>query len=92
MKAFVGEVDHFGLRRLLPEDVVLREMLGHYTRAHRTEATTVIRVLLDDRDAEVIRAKIVAGRFDDACGQLLNQAVELVALCPVVPDYTPVNR
>jgi len=52
----------------------------------------VIRVLLDDRDAEVIRAKLVAGHFDDACGQLLNRAVELLTLGSVMPDNNPVTR
>ena len=49
MKAFVGDVDHFGLRRLLPEDVVVRESLR--PPGHRAEASTVFRVLLDDRDS-----------------------------------------
>ena len=70
----------------------MREFLGRSTRAVRTEATTVVRVLLDDRDAEVIRAKVIAGHFDDACGQLLNRAIELVTLGSIVPDKNPVIR
>jgi hypothetical protein len=49
-------------------------------------------VLLDDRDAEVIRAKIVASHFDDACGQLLIRVVELLTLGPVMHDNIRVTR
>ena len=85
MKAFVGEVDHSGLHRLVPEDSVPGDVLGRYARTRPPRPTTLVWALLDDLDANAIRAEVAAGRHDDACGLLLNRAVELLALGSASP-------
>ena len=80
MRAFVCEVDHHGLRRLVPEDLVPGDELARYARTQFAWPTTVARALLDDGDAEDLRAELLAGRRHAACGLLLNRAVELVGL------------
>src|SRR3954447_18967117 len=61
MRAFVCEVDHHGLRRLVAEDPVPGDDLRRYARARFPWPTTVARALLDDGDAEDLRAEILAG-------------------------------
>ena len=39
--------------------------------------------VLDDEGAEAVRAELAAGRRRDACGVLLDRAVEIR---PIVPD------
>ena len=80
MKAFVGEVDHSGLHRFVPEDSVPGDVLGRYARARPPRPSTLVWALLEDQDANAIRAEVDAGRHADACGLLLNRAVELLAL------------
>jgi hypothetical protein len=89
MKAFLGEVDHFGLRRLVREDTVLRQLLGDSTGPNPREPRTVVRVLLNDRDAEAIRAQVVAGHFELACDELLSRGIDLNTLGSVVSRSAP---
>jgi hypothetical protein len=49
---------------------------------------TAVWVLLDDEDAEAIRADLTAGHHRDACNLLLNRAVELRSLLFVLPDLS----
>jgi hypothetical protein len=85
MKAFVCEVDHAGLRRFLPEDSVPADGLSYYARTRFARPTTVAWALLEDRDAEAIRAEVAAGRTDAARGLLLNRAIELISLASAMP-------
>ena len=85
MRAFVCEVDHHGLRRLLPEDLLPAEELRRLARGSAPRPTAVVWALLDEPDAEALRAEVDAGRHHDACGLLLNRAVELLPLGAVVP-------
>jgi hypothetical protein len=89
MRAFVCEVDHHGLRRLVAEDPVPGDDLTRYARAWFPWPTTVARALLDDGDAEDLRAEILAGRHHAACGLLLNRAVELIGLGSAATGATP---
>ena len=41
---------------------------------------TLVWALLTDDDAEDLRADVDAGRHAEACGLLLNRAVELISL------------
>jgi hypothetical protein len=86
MKAYVGSVDQAGLRWFLPEDVVPRDLLRHDVRRWVSLSMTVVWALLDDEDAEAVRADLTAGHHRDACNLLLNRAVELLALHSVFPD------
>jgi hypothetical protein len=86
MKAFVGEVDHGGLRRFVPKDAIPRDELGRLAREPSPRLTTVVWTLLDDRDAEAVRTEVIAGRHRDACGLLLNAAVELIPIAAAIPE------
>jgi hypothetical protein len=86
MKAYVGSVDQAGLRWFLAEDVIPKDLLRHDVRRWFTRSMTAVWALLDDEDAEAIRADLTAGHHRDACNLLLNRAVELLALLSVLPD------
>src|SRR5262249_27852090 len=62
MRAYAGTVDQRGLRWFLPEEVIPRDLLWHAVRAGLTHATTAVRPLLTDEDAEAIRAALSAAR------------------------------
>jgi hypothetical protein len=58
MKAFVGEVDQGGLRRLVPEEAIPRDELCRLARHRSARPTTVVWGLLDDQDAEALRTAV----------------------------------
>ena len=89
MRAFICEVDHRGLRRLVPEDSVPGDDLARYARSHFARPITRALALLADVDAEDQRAELLAGRHDVACVLLLNRAVELIGFGDVSPGPTP---
>lgn len=86
MMAFVCEVDHTGLRRLVPEDLVPGDELLRLARRRASRPTTLVWALLHNRDAETIRSRVAAGGHADARGLLLNQAVELISLGAATPS------
>ena len=86
MKAYVGTVDQLGLRWFFPEDVIPRDLLPHFARGWLTRSTTPVWVLVNDEDAETIRAGLSAGDPGYACDLLLNRAIELLPLASVTPD------
>ena len=86
MRAYVGTLDHLGLRWFFPEDVIPRDLLPHLVRGWLTRSTTAVWVLVKDEDAEAIRADLGAGNSGHACGLLLNRAIELLPLVSVTPD------
>ena len=90
MRAFLCEVDHAGLRRLLPEEAILGDVstLRMWARSARP-MMTVVWALLADVDAEAIRVEVAADRPGDAGGLLLNRAVELLTLDAAAPDPIP---
>src|SRR5262245_58254395 len=81
-----GMVHQRGLRRFLPEEVLLRDLLGHSVRPAMTRSPTAVWALLAEEDAEAIRAEVGAGRHRDACDLLLNRAVELLLLTSGAPE------
>jgi hypothetical protein len=87
MRAFVDVADHSGLCRLVPEDVVLADVLRGYARGRFPRPTTVAWALLEPGDAEAIRTEVGAGRHGDASGLLLNRAVELLSLAAANPGF-----
>jgi hypothetical protein len=72
MRVFDREVDDSGLRRLLPEDPLPTEELGCLARGQ----SAVAWALLNEPDAEDLRAELAAGRYRDTCDPLLDRAVE----------------
>ena len=89
MRAFICEVDKTGLRRLVSEDVLAGDGVRGYLRRRFARPTTVAWTLLDDGDAESIRAAVAAGHHEAACGLLLNRAIELLSLAAALPETTP---
>jgi hypothetical protein len=81
MRAFLCEVDHAGLRRLLPEEAVMGDVstLRTWARSARP-MMKVVRALLAEDDAEAIRLEVAADRPGDAGGLLLKRAIELLSL------------
>ena len=80
MRAFVCEVDSSGLRRLLPEDLIPRDELRCLAWGLHRYPATLFWTLLADDDADELHTDIGAGRHAEACGLLLNRAVELITL------------
>lgn len=87
MRAFVCEVDQQGLRRLLPA-----EELGRLARRPRLRPPVVVWALLEDRDAEELRAEVGAGRHRGAFGVLMDRAVELLPIDAAVPEVAAWHR
>jgi hypothetical protein len=82
MRAFVAVADHSGLRRLVPKDAVLADLLGRYARGWFPRPTAVVWALLEPGDAEAIRAEVGTGRHRAACGLLLNHGIRPSSTCP----------
>src|SRR4051812_25420935 len=87
MRAFVAVADHFGLRHFVPEDAVPADVLSRYASGRLPSPVTVAWALLDPGDAEAIQAEVGAGRHCDACGLLLNRAIELLSLAAACPAF-----
>jgi hypothetical protein len=89
MRAFVCEIDHHGLRRLRPEELLPAvEILG-LARGPYRRRLSVIWALLEEPDAEDLRAEVEAGRCRDALGLLLNRAVELIHVAAALTGPAP---
>lgn len=91
MRAFVCEFDHQGRRRILPEDVLPSEELSRLARASGRRSIALVWAMLDESDAEDLRHEVGSGRTDDACGLLLNRAVEFLPITLALPAQPPRN-
>jgi hypothetical protein len=89
MRAYVGQIDRFGLRRLLPEDAVPAEMLRQLVREWSSRSSTVVWAVVADDDVEALRRELRVGNSGEACGLLLDRAVEVVPLTPSAPELAP---
>jgi hypothetical protein len=78
MRAYLGQIDHSGLRRFLPEDAIPSEMVGQLVRQWSSSSTAAVRAVLANEDAEVLRSEVRAGDHGEACSLLLNRAVEIL--------------
>lgn len=85
MKAFLGEIDQDGLRRFVPEALVPRDDHGRLAWRCSRRPTTLVWALLGDQNAAAVRAEVGAGRYQRACGVLLNVAAELIPIASVTP-------
>jgi hypothetical protein len=88
MRAYVGPIDQHGLRRFLLEDAVPGDLMRQLVREWSSTATTVIRSVVAENDAESIRRELAAFRHDTACNLLLNRAFEILPFSPVEPEFT----
>jgi hypothetical protein len=80
MKTFLCEVVPTGLRRLTPEELIPGDDLSRLARDSSRPPSTLFWTLLAEDDAEDLRADVEAGRHAEACGTLLNRAVEILSL------------
>jgi hypothetical protein len=85
MRAFICEIDHHRLHRLLPEDLLPAEDLHRLARG----PLAVVWALLKVPDAEDLRAEVEAGHCQDALAILLNRAVELIHVAAAFTGSAP---
>jgi hypothetical protein len=85
MRAYVAQVADFGLRRFVPEEALPEDLLPELIREWSSSATAAVWAVLGDDDAEAIREELAAGRQRDACGVLLDRAVEVRPIVPHLP-------
>ncbi len=85
MRAFVCEVDHHGLRRLLPEHLLTAEEMAGLARAPSRPSSAIVWALLEEPDAEALLVEMGAGRRRDACDLLEALAVELLPIAAALP-------
>ena len=84
MRAYVAQLNADSeLREFVPEDALPNEVLSDLLREWSLPATATVWAVLGDEDAEAVREELAAGRQRDACGVLLDRAVEVR---PFVPD------
>ena len=75
-----------GTRRLDQPPSRIASDPGRLARDPSPQPTTVVWILLDDRDAEAVRTEVIAGRHGSACGLLLNWAVELIPIAAAMTE------
>jgi hypothetical protein len=80
MRAFLGHADQHGLRGFVAEDTIPASLVGPLVRGWAARPAAVFRAVVDEDAAEAIRRELANARPADACGLLLNRAVELVPL------------
>jgi hypothetical protein len=85
MKAYVAQVAESELRQFVAEDAVPEDILAQLIREWSLPAMTAVWAVLGDEDAEAVREELAAGRRRDACGVLLDRAVEVRPIMPDVP-------
>ena len=77
MRAYLAQVAHSALRRFVPEDLIPEDLRRQLDREWISPVTFVLEVVLDDEDAEAVREGLAAGCHGEACGVLIDRAVEV---------------
>ena len=87
MKAYVAQLAHADteLHHFVSEDALPKDVLSDLIREWSLPERTAVWVVLDDDAAQVVREELAAGRQRDACGVLLDRAVEVRQIVPEVP-------
>jgi hypothetical protein len=89
MRAYVAQLNADSeLREFVPEDALPNEVMTDLLREWSLPATATVWAVLDDDAAQVVREELAAGRHRDACGVLLDRAVEVRPLLPDVPGLS----
>jgi hypothetical protein len=83
MRAYVAQVAESELRHFMSEDALPDDVLADLIREWSVPERAALWAVLDDEGAEAVRGELAAGRRRDACGVLLDRAVEIR---PIVPD------
>ena len=86
MRAYLAQVTHSELRRFVPEDLIPEDLLRQLVREWSSPATIVLGAVLDDEDAEAVREELAAGRHGEACGVLIDRAVEVHRIVPDISE------
>jgi hypothetical protein len=86
MRAYVGCIDRYGLRRFLLEDAVPRNMLRQLILEWSSRTTTVVWAVVADDSAEAIRRELVRHSYWIASNLLMNRAAELLPVFCVLSD------
>src|SRR4051812_16445662 len=89
MKAYVAQVADSELRQFMPEDALPNDVLSDLLREWSLPEMAAVWAVLDDEDAEVVRGELAAGRQREACGILLDRAVEVRPILPDRPGFSP---
>lgn len=87
MRAYIGRVAQDGLRVFVAEDMLPGGLLQDLVNTWTSRAETVVQAILSEDGAEEIHRALTAQRPDAACGILLNRAIELVPLRPLLREY-----
>jgi hypothetical protein len=85
MRAYVAQVAESELRQFVAEDALPGDVRSQLIREWSLPAMTAVWAMLGDEDAEAVREELRAGGQRDACGVLLDRAVQVVPLLPDVP-------
>jgi hypothetical protein len=88
MKAYVAQVAQTELRQFVSEDALPHDVLSDLIREWSLPERTAVWAVLDDDAAQVVREELAAGRQREACGILLDRAVEVRPLLPDVPGLS----
>ena len=86
MRAYVGCIDRYGLRRFLLEDAVPRNVLRQLIMEWSSRTTTVVWAILADDSAEAIRRELVRQSCWNAANLLMNENAELLPVFSVLSD------
>jgi hypothetical protein len=87
MRAYVAQVAQSELRRFLPEDLIPEDLLRQLVQEWTSPATIVLGAVLDEEDAEAVREELAAGRHGEACGVLIDRAVEVHRIGPDISEF-----
>jgi hypothetical protein len=85
MRAYVAQLAESEPRRFVPEDALPQDVMSQLIREWSLPAMTTFWTVLGDEGAEAAREELAAGRHRDACGVLLERAVEFR---PIVADVS----
>lgn len=77
MRAYVAQVDQCELRQIVAEDALPEEIVGQLLREWSLPPAKSLWAVLPEEVAEAVREELAAGRPRDACGLLLDCALEI---------------
>jgi hypothetical protein len=85
MRAYVAQVAESELRQFVAEDALPEDVRSQLIREWSLPTMTAVWAVLGDEDAEAVREELQAGCRRDACGVLLDRAVEVRPIVPHLP-------
>lgn len=92
MRAYLGQIDHTGLRRFLLENAIPPNSIVSLDREWSSSTTTGVRAVPADEDAEALRCELGAGGYGEACSLYMDRAVEVLAFGKHSPRILSTDR